>query len=267
MRVTVVQQTLRTNPCGESVASGLRHLGHHVTQVLRGEPVNTPVVACWGWRAGQIFKGQGKRVLVMERGYVGDRFQWYSLGWNGLNGRATFPPAPDDSGRRFREHHGHLLKPWRARGTGKYVLLAAQVPGDASLRGVDLMPWYSRVAAAATRVYNLPVLFREHPRATELGYRNRSPSYTERCIGTLAEALAGAEVCLTYNSNTAVDAVLAGVPTVVDNRGSMAWSVASARVGEIVTPAREPWAHDLAWKQWRLEEIARGIPFTHLEQP
>lgn len=263
MRVTVVQQTSRTNPCGQSVAAGLRHLGHNVTQIHRGQHVTTPIVACWGWRAGAEYRKQGHRVLVMERGYLGNRFEWYSLGWDGLNGAATFPPFTDN-GERFRAHHAGLLKPWRKPGTGKHVLLIGQVPGDMSLAGKDLTRWYSGTALLAAERYGLPVRFREHPVALERGYK-RSPNYTEPCTGTLGQALADAEVCITYNSNTGVESVLAGVPTVVDNRGSMAWDVAAHRIGEVHTPPRERWAWDLAWRQWRVEEIARGTPFTNLE--
>lgn len=199
----------------------------------------------------------------MERGYLGDRFQWYSMGWNGLNGHAEWPAAIDD-GSRFRQYHAALMKPWREPGSGSYVLLAGQVPGDQSLDGHDLTRWYSNTALLASQRYGLPVRFREHPVALERGYK-RSPHYTEPIGGTLAEALAGAEVCITYNSNTGVEAVLAGVPTVVENRGAMAWPVAGHRVGDRVTPDREAWAHALAWKQWRLEEIARGLPFVNLE--
>ena len=211
-----------------------------------------------------MYRAAGHKVLVMERGHIGDRFKWYSLGWNGLNGHAEWPPF-SDSGERFRQHHAALMKPWRPVGSGAYVLLAAQVPGDMSLQGRDLTHWYAATALAARHHYGLPVRFREHPVATERGHR-RNPGYTEPIVGTLESALARAEVCITYNSNTAVEAVLAGVPSVVDNRGAMAWDVAAHAVGARVTPDREKWAADLAWRQWRLEEIAHGDPFIHLEK-
>lgn len=265
MRVTVVIRALHSQRCGQAVASGLERGGHDVRTTHVIENVQTPYAVCWGWRVGAQLRKAGHEVLVMERGYVGDRFSWYSLGWNGLNGNATPLWHPDDDGARWREHYAALMRPWREPGTGRYVLLIGQVPGDMSLAGQDLTRWYSSTALAAQARYGLPVRFREHPQALARGY-NRSPHYTEPATGTLDEALAGAEVCVTYNSNTAVDSVLAGVPAVVDNRGSMAWDVAGHRIGDLVRPERERWAAKLAWRQWRLDEIASGAPFTSLEQ-
>ena len=202
----------------------------------------------------------------MERGYVGNRFEWFSLGWNGLNGRATPLPMPQDDGERFQRHHKALMQPWRPEGSGEYVLLVGQVPGDMSLAGKDLTHWYSNAALTARVRYDLPVMFREHPVAMERGVR-RNPNYTHPFEGTLDEALAGAAACVTFNSNTAVDAILAGVPTTVDNRGSMAWDVAGHRLGDSIRPDRAAWASNLAWRQWKLDEIARGIPFVNMELP
>lgn len=234
------------------MAQGLGKLGIEPVMNLGG-PVHTEHVAVWGWRQGRRLRDEGHEVLVMERGYLGDRFHWTSLGWNGLNGRAEFPEYPDDGGERFRKHYS--LEPWKEG--GEYVLLIGQVPGDASLRGHDLGQWYSDAAMKAQNAYEMPVKFREHPMAARRGI-NRRPAYTESSAGTLEEALAGAAVVATFNSNTAVDAVCAGVPAVAVDEGSMAWEVSAHRIGDLVRPKREAWAHRLAWRQWSIEEISSG---------
>lgn len=261
MRVTVIQRAAHNRPCAEAVASGLRRHGHVVTVQDHLRNLEK-VVVIWGWGRGKHLRAAGHEVLVMERGYLGDRFNWYSLGWNGLNGFAEFPPYPHyGGGARFGREHGALLRPWRH--DGDYVLLLGQVPGDAALRGEDLLPWYSKAALRAHNAYELPVKFRGHPEAIKRGYKFQ-PGYTEPSEGTLDEALARAFVAITYNSNSAVDAVLAGVPTVAVDQGSMAWPVAAHHIGELRRPDRTDWAARLAWKQWRLEEIARGVPFQVL---
>lgn len=197
----------------------------------------------------------------MERGYLGDRFAWTSIAWNGLNGRGTFPGYPDDS-TRFAENFE--MKPWKH--DGDYVLMMGQVPGDASLRGRDLMPWYVDTAMKAQNAYEMPVKFRQHPQAARRGHR-QSPKYTDPSIGDLSEALNGAAICVTFNSNSGVDAVLAGVPTVVADEGSMAWDVAAHRVGDIARPDRQAWANRLAWKQWTMQEIASGAALARAFEP
>lgn len=236
-----------------ALAEGFRAHGIPVELVYSLEQVRTEHVACWGWRAGSQLRAQGREVLVMERGYMGDRFAWTSLGWNGLNNRAQFGIS-NDVGARFRKHFGHLLQPWNP--AGDYVLLIGQVPGDMSLRGRNLAPWYAEQAARAAALFKLPVRFRQHPEAVRRGIRQEVRG-TTAMGGDLQPALAGAAVVVTFNSNTGVDSLLAGKPTLVGDEGSMAWDVAN-----LLTPGKEPdresWAARLAWCQWKMDEIRSG---------
>ena len=234
-----------------AIARGLEAHGIEVEKITAGA-VKTEHVACWGWRVGKKLHSEGHQVLVMERGYLGDRFAWTSLAWNGLNGKGKFAGCFDD--QRFARHFS--MKPWKT--AGDYVLLMGQVPGDASLQGMDLTPWYGHAAMQAQNAYEMPVRFRQHPMSLARGYRQRPP-YTEASTGTLDEALDGAAVVVTYNSNSGVDAVIAGVPTVAMDKGSMAWDVAAHRIGDLIRPDREQWAGHLACKQWTIEEIESGF--------
>lgn len=192
----------------------------------------------------------------MERGYVGDRFFYTSLGWNGLNGYASFPQAPKDNGERFSKHGGRIA-PWKTGGDN--ILILGQVPNDASLKGLDLLPFYKEWARAAQKAHGLPVFFRQHPDVSRRGIAQYVRG-AEVSSGSLSDALASAALCVTFNSNSAVEAVLAGVPTVAVDEGSMAWPVTSHTVSSIIRPDRESWASDLAWAQWSLEEIESGEP-------
>src|ERR1043165_6830238 len=104
---------------GNALAEGAQRCGVKVIRQSRGTVVRTEAVACWSWHIGKGLRESGKDVLVMERGYLGDRFVWTSLGWNGLNNRAQWPVIDDVS--RFKTHFGHLMKPWKTG--GDYVLL------------------------------------------------------------------------------------------------------------------------------------------------
>lgn len=227
--------------------------------------VRTRAVACWGWRVGEQLHRKGHRVLVMERGYVGDRFAWTSLAFNGLNGRATFPEAPQDE-TRFAEHHASVYQPWRTG--GDFCLVIGQVPGDASLQGRNLYGgWYASTAQECARRYGLPAYFRPHPLAGDRG----GPSTirgVETLGGPLAAALEGAALVVTWNSNTGVDAMLAGRPTVVSDPGGMAYPVALHELPDrldVPEPAgRWEWACRMAWRQWQLGEIRSGAAVAPL---
>lgn len=253
MRFSVVANTRAQHQVGhqQALAEGLRKFGVDPVITSSAHP-SIKYVACWGWRLGAALRQQGHEVLVMERGYLGDRFMWTSLGWNGLNGYAEFPAHPESG--RFNQHH--KMRPWRET-DGKYVVVMGQVPGDASLRGRNMVPWYESVAVMAADAYGLPVLFRNHPVAAQKGHNIR-PRHTAPAAGTMEDVLKDAHVVITYNSNSAVDSVLAGVPTVTMDRGSMAWDVTGHNIGELVKPDRAAWAEQLAWKQWTIDEITSG---------
>lgn len=258
MRVTIVAKLSgHQNQHAVALDRGLKAIGVEVQRQTTFAPVTTDVVACWGWRTGQRYRELGHDVLVMERGYLGDRFTWTSIGWNGLNGKAEFAPAPNDGGERFRRNFRELMQPWRSG--GECALLIGQVPGDASLAGRNLAPWYAEQARQARARFGLPVIFRPHPLAYRRGGVRAVPG-TELREGPLAPELERAAVVITFNSNTAVESVLAGVPTICTDRGSMAWEMASHSITEpLVTPDREQWAATLAWRQWRLDEIESGF--------
>lgn len=239
----------------EAFAQGLK--AHGVIPVTKRVDANSPTkhVACWGWRLGKRLRAHGHEVLVMERGYIGDRFAWSSMGWNGLNGRATFYPRDDPS--RFAGNFSPLMRPWKEAGTGRYVLIIGQVPGDASLGGIDLSRWYDESVKLACAAYYLPVVFRPHPQAVKRGIA-KTLGGTRTHGATLADALSGAEAVITYNSNAAVESVLAGVPTIAADIGSMAYAMCGHKIGERITPDREQWAARLAWCQWKMDEIKSG---------
>lgn len=83
------------------------------------------------------------------------------------------------------------------------------------------------MAEQAADVYGLPVRFRPHPMEQRRRGFLRQVHGCETDRGPLADSLAGATVVVTWNSNTGVDALLAGKPTVAMGEGSMAAPVAA----------------------------------------
>lgn len=251
----------------QAMAEGLRAMGHEPVLIHYARQCTTKHVVVWGWRNGKPLRERGHEVLVMERGYIGDRFKHTSLGWNGLNGHATFPTYEDDKGKRFAEHGGRLL-PWNSMG-GESVLILGQVPTDMSLQGKDLMPWYETMVKQIDAIGLEPV-FRPHPDLARKGIRQVVKGATPS-TGTLDDALANAMFTICYNSNSSVDSVLAGVPCVIGNKGSMATPMCHLIEDRLVLPVgfqagcvREGWANQLAFKQWTVEEIAAAKPLWKL---
>lgn len=231
--------------------SGLKRHGWTVTMSERYSQAD--LIVLWGVRNQASIdqqKASGGEVCILERGYIGNRFDWTSVSFGGgLNGRGVFKgPLSDPS--RWNAHFSGQIKPWE---TGKQkAVIMGQVLTDMSLKGVNPIPLWER-AALELSAQGWDVCWRGHPLANGFTIQGAKP-----IDGTLEECLSDAGLVVTINSNSSVDAVLRGVPVVALDDRSMAWPVASHSVNEIVMPDRSEWAYGMAWKQWLLPEMASG---------
>lgn len=243
----------------DAIYLGFKNIGIDCEKIFDKSKISSDA-SCWGWRLGKQIRDLGKNALVIERGYIGDRFKYTSLGWNGLNNYAKFAPYPDDGGKRFKDHGG-IIKPWNK--DGGYILILGQVKNDASLQGKDITNWYMRMAKEAKEHYGLPVYFRQHPDAARRGgyaHISRVPTLT----GTLQNAIDGALFTIAYNSNSCLDSILSGKPCYAGDSGTMAHDLCMKDLKELYYPEREKKVHSIAWNQFTIEEIASGWPLKGL---
>ena len=249
---------------GEAVKAGL--VRHGISAEFRefDSPAPCDFAIIWGWKQPLVIE-KSPRLLVMERGHVGDRMAYTSCGWNGLGRRGRYPKA-GDGGKRWDILWGDLMKPWTDRGPEGYALLIGQVPGDASLYGLagGFHKWAQKTTYLLMAA-GYSVVYRPHPLVRRAGLRfcpeRADLSYAESILSDLR----GASLCVTYNSTAGVDAVIAGVPTITMDVGAMAWPVASHSPEDpVIRPDRQKWAYDLAWTQWSIEEIRSGEMWAHV---
>jgi hypothetical protein len=67
---------------------------------------------------------------------------------------------------------------------------------------------------------------------------------------------------INYSSNPGIQSVIQGIPTFVDDK-SLASPVANTDLSLIENPNRPDrtqWLNDLAWTEWTIEEMKKGIP-------
>lgn len=239
-----------------AIRAGLKKHGINAETKSLEDYQPADLVIFWGHRQKTLIANQlanGADYLVIERGYIGDRMNWYSLGFNGLNGHAEFVKSDDTRrGESFRL----LVNAWNPE--GDYYLICGQVLGDASLTGVDYPAW---VYSLPTEHQGKPVYFRPHP--VGFSYRVKHKILS----GDLRTALKGAAQVWIWNSNSGVDALLAGTPVVAFDRGAMCWDYAEKTLG--CPPKAQPvqqMVNELAWCQWTLEEMANGTAWEHLKK-
>lgn len=137
------------------------------------------------------------------------------------------------------------MHPWRRRGS--HILVCP--PGEvfcSSIGGFSAKEWLDQTLASLRAHTDRTIRIRHKP----------APGLGKPLIDDLQDCHA----LVTYMSNTAVEAVLAGVPVFCTGRCA-ALTMGKSRLEEIETPAypdREQWAHALAWNQWTLEELRTG---------
>ncbi len=220
---------------------------------------SAPVAVASNWGSVLELYGMGyARVALCECGYLGNRNAWCSLSWDGLNGRGIHALAPE----RPDPH----LDPWRGERAG-YALLLGQVPTDwavrLALRGFGYAEWLEEVTREL-ELRGFTVRYRPHPEVSmaDTTLTKQPPS--------LREELGGARIAVTLNSTSAIDAVCAGVPTVVwDELGCMAAPVAtkistSERFAYSEPLNRRSWANTLARLQWSMDELETGSAWRAL---
>ena len=179
---------------------------------------------------------QGNYLLV-DRCSFGDTNRWVTLVRNGHGRRGEHRVPVGAPAERWERYQVPVL-PWQS---GKRVILCGQHESW-SPRWPNVADWYRTVKATH---------FRRHPSADNPSGLPETRSWKD------------AGLAVTLNSSVAVDAVLAGVPTVTLDEGAMAWDVTSHVPHETLKPARLPWLHWLAWTQWTHDEIAEGKPWAH----
>ena len=212
---------------------------------------------------GEVFRRQREKnldVIVLETGYInrGDgEHHHYAAGFNGLNGRADFrnKNMPDDRARSIE------LKPWREGGS---VVVCGQVPWDASVDSTDHYLWCQSTVEKLRDYTDRRIKFRPHP----LALNAMKPLWgCETSTVPLAEDLNSAHCVVTFNSNSGVEALIAGVPVVASDPGSMVWSVANRSLISVDVPNkpdRTDWLNSITYAQWNLQEMMEGEAWRHL---
>ena len=204
-------------------------------------------------------------LVILERGFV-RREEYWSAGIGDINGLAEFntpefnQPWPGYLDSRWEKLDVDLC-PWVDNPVER-VLVCGQVPWDVSVQDVNHLGWcILRVSECLNA--GLEVRFAPHPYARKAGVVYGVPQESSRQV-TLAEGLEWADAVVTYNSNSGVDAIIAGVPVVAEDERSMVYYVSSRSLDKLVRPNRIAWAEEIAYKQWTIDEFRQGLPWYQL---
>ena len=247
----------------KAFAEGLIEHGHDVIFYKWADrPETIDLAVMWSIKNEALIthlKNLDTDFVVLERGYIGDRKKWTSCGFNGLNGRADFCNDRSD-GKRLKHVEKYMSTLRRVKGNGKYIIVMGQVPSDSSVKHLKIGfgKWvYS--AYKALDPMGWWVYYRPHP----LDKEPYIPKGMKVIEGDLDKVIRDAHFVATFNSNSGVDSILAGVPCAVSDEGSMVWDL-RADIDNPKVPDRYQWLKDMSYTQWTIEEMSSGETWKHL---
>lgn len=201
----------------------------------------------------------GIPVWVTDLGYVRRDLGYLQLGVNRLNWIPEIECPPD----RWNAL-GVELQPRRH---GEYILITGQKPDDGQHLMSEMELWllYTNIVTELRKHTDREIVFRPHPWCNYMAIdRARIDKPTDIKSGGLAEAIAGAHAVVTYNSTSATDALIAGVP-VFCHESAQASGIANNDLSQIENPyfpsdeVRQLHFNRVGYSQWLVRELESGI--------
>ena len=243
------------------------------------------------WKSGDIPHHNLKREIVAEaqnfivletpllgRQKVRQVMQddWFRVGLNGfLADTGTFHRDAQYGPERWdkiSEHLGLVLFEPNQRPEGP-IIVALQLPGDASLRGTKIEDWCVQTCRDLRAVTERPVVVRlpQIERTWDPILNSLTDltavSFQRGSFENLIPTLRNAYCTVTYTSGLAIDSLLNGCPTITMNAGNFGYAISPRSpeaVPEITCPDREHWVWNLSHCQWHLSELREGSPWRQL---
>lgn len=201
----------------------------------------------------------------------------WRVGLNGfLRGDAVWPRVDPSLGQQRMTKLGLAWQGWKNNRNG-HIVVALQLPGDASMRGIDVNDWALRTVQNIRGYTDKHIVVRSHPLTSERGFeahaelaRNillsgiQNIRFSDGATKSWQEDLEDAYCTVTYTSGLAVDSIYQGIPTVACDPGNFAWRVSTTELQDIVDVRKvdertvNEWLGNLAYCQWSLDEMRTG---------
>lgn len=253
----------------EAFGAGLKAAGYQVLRQQRPHGIGKPgdVLVIWNrygdfHRTAVDFENCGGTVIVAENpyfGFKGDNGEptGYALALHGHNGSGEWFPG---DASRF-EAMGVPVAPWQQNDNG-HILVCGQ-RGIGSPRMASPPDWHNQAARKLAGLTKRRIVVRTHPEGPQKPAR------------PLAEDMAGAWAVVIWSSSSGIQALVQGIPVFFDAPHWICEKAAPQGLRLGPPDLEKPWRNDvnrmtalreMAWAQWSLDEIARGVPFQHLLQ-
>lgn len=273
MRFSLYNQfgALNSKPVFDAISHGLQLHGHEVSYHDDSADVAVIWSQLWAGRMSpnkliwDLYKKSNRPVLVAEVGAIQRGLTWRIM----LDGKNQFITTGHTNTRS--QQLGVQLLPWHMQ--GHEILIALQHEASNQWTGQPSMTdWLDQTVRTLQQHTDRPIVIRPHPRGRIAGIPSGCKLQTPAMMSNtyddfnIVAAVQKSWAVVNWNSNPAVSAVLAGTPVFVGNT-SIAAAVGNLNFNNIEYPQRpdrEQWVNDLAWNEWKIEELRSGAGLESL---
>jgi hypothetical protein len=252
--------------------------GENIIICKNNERPDCDVVVMWSWLLGMYgrdsiynhYKNKAK-FLILEVGGLKRNHAW-RIGIGGINRDAEFANEQVDDKRLSLFN----LEPYGWHNSeGEYIVICTQNPKSIAWDQSSIEQWCEKQIKWIRTHTDKKILLRPHPRASvnlnKLVSNNVEIS-VPKFIGEhdhvdLDKLLGRADCVVNYNSNPAIESVLAGIPVYVDE-SSLCRPVGNAIGSDMIhaRPDRSEWCKQISYCEWFVEEIQQGLPWKRLRE-
>lgn len=213
------------------------------------------------------YKRVGKKAVYIDLGYWerirgGKLYGFHKMAVNDRHPteyfqKRNYPIA------RFHQL-GVKIEPWKK--DGKHILIAGMGAKAATFEGFHPNEWELAAVGELSKYTDRPIIYRPKP-----SWRSATPvdGTTFSAPDTPLEAdLLNCHAVVAHHSNVCVDALVAGIPAFCMEGVAVPLSLQD--LSKIETPiypdGRDQWAANVAYTQWRPEEMQIGSAWRHLRE-
>lgn len=239
-------------------------------QAFKGNPVGD-VAVFYGLRdrlmdVYKIYRAAGKPTIFIDLGYWGRHDGGRLSGYHKININGFHP----EQNFQYKKHNSDRadkfkLKIVEEQVPGDYILLAGMSEKAAWVYGLKPLEFELRLMKEIKFFTDRRIIYRPKPSwkdARPIAGMDYSPPEQP-----LEKVLANTHAIVTHHSNVAIDGLLAGKPCCVIER--CITTPMSGYIDQLNNPyfpdyeTRKQWVNDVAYTQWKVDEIERGMPWQH----
>ena len=267
---------LNSKPVFNAFAHSCVQLGHDVVYNDPSADVDVIWSILWHgrmapnkeiWDKAQVNK---KPVIVLEVGGLKRGTTW-KVGLNGINRDAYFGGLHNNSSRA--DALGLFLKPWKDNKNGPIIIACQHSMSQQWRHQKKPASWVFDTINEIRKQTDKQIIIRPHPRCRvdgiEYEFKNVKIQYPIRIPNSYDDfdfEIDDAYAVVNWSSNPATKAIMEGIPAFV-GPSSLAYDVGNINLKDISNPKkpdRQQWLNDLAYTEWTVEEISKGIPLLRL---